>query len=139
MNAKLPNINSKATCPVCEKKIGNSKVERENRYYNNTKLCSKCFEEAGLENDHQDGHHDGEFNDECPMCREAAEAAEAAEVTEDGEWTTIKASEIQPGMTTRKGTVAARRVGPKWATAMDENMFVLFYQPLDADVEIKVN
>lgn len=31
-------------------------------------LCKKCFEEAGLENEHSDYGHK-EFNPKCPTCR----------------------------------------------------------------------
>lgn len=34
-------------------------------------LCVTCYNEAGLENEHQDGYHDVP-NANCPMCRGAA-------------------------------------------------------------------
>ena len=35
--------------------------------------CRKCWDEAGFENEHQDGGHDpGSRPDCCPMCRPAA-------------------------------------------------------------------
>ena len=40
-------------------------------------VCRSCYDEAGLENEHQDGYHDATeenrkngfgFNEDCPMC-----------------------------------------------------------------------
>lgn len=31
-------------------------------------VCIHCYDEAGLENEHQDGAHDTEPNEACPMC-----------------------------------------------------------------------
>ncbi len=45
-----------------------------------TDLCAKCYHEAGLENEHQDGEHKGAPNPECPMCKEAG-TVEPKEVT----------------------------------------------------------
>ncbi len=44
-----------------------------------SELCPKCWEEAGLENEHSDDGH-AEFNPDCPTCRaEADEKVTAAE------------------------------------------------------------
>ena len=69
-SAKLVTIRKGTVCTVCEQLIRNTKAERENRQHNGTELCAQCFHEAGLENEHQDGLHDEQANDECPMCRE---------------------------------------------------------------------
>lgn len=31
-------------------------------------LCEPCYDEAGLENSHQDGEHEGQPHEDCPMC-----------------------------------------------------------------------
>jgi len=31
-------------------------------------LCADCFNDAGLENEHSDGHHDDEPKPGCPQC-----------------------------------------------------------------------
>jgi hypothetical protein len=33
-------------------------------------LCRDCYEDAGYENEHQDGYHDDEPNPSCPWCRQ---------------------------------------------------------------------
>lgn len=43
-----------------------------------TGLCGPCYDEAGLENEHADGHHDEAPHADCPDCKEAVKAAEAA-------------------------------------------------------------
>jgi hypothetical protein len=36
------------------------------------RLCAQCYDEAGVENEHQDGGHEpGSLPEECPMCRQA--------------------------------------------------------------------
>jgi len=37
-------------------------------------LCARCQDEAGLENEHADGHHESAPCAECPDCRAEAEA-----------------------------------------------------------------
>jgi hypothetical protein len=34
-----------------------------------TELCERCYEEAGLENEHQDGYHEDAPHPDCPDCR----------------------------------------------------------------------
>ena len=34
------------------------------------RLCLSCWNAAGLENEHNDGHHEGNPNPDCPMCNE---------------------------------------------------------------------
>jgi hypothetical protein len=35
----------------------------------NVGLCVRCFDEAGLENEHLDGGHRAEPVEQCPMCK----------------------------------------------------------------------
>jgi hypothetical protein len=42
-------------------------------------MCTHCYDESGLENEHADGYHDDEPNTACPAC----DAEAAAEVTEE--------------------------------------------------------
>jgi hypothetical protein len=37
-------------------------------------LCAACYDEAGLEDEHQDGYHAEEPVSDCPMCRAEASA-----------------------------------------------------------------
>ena len=41
-------------------------------------LCTACYEEAGLENEHRDGEHDEHDDPNCPMCQDARVALEDA-------------------------------------------------------------
>lgn len=59
------------TCKGCGKRTTRNAGE-------GTWLCGRCYEEAGLENEHADGYHDEEPHAGCPVCREAVKAAEAA-------------------------------------------------------------
>lgn len=36
-------------------------------------LCLNCYEGAGLENEHTDGHHDAEPEANCPDCKAEAD------------------------------------------------------------------
>lgn len=51
------------TCEVC--KI--AKVNRKTQGSDST-MCTVCFEEAGIENEHQDGEHEAGTHFGCPMC-----------------------------------------------------------------------
>lgn len=46
-------------------------------------MCTHCYDEAGLENEHADGYHDDALNTECPVCNDQAveEIAEEAAIT----------------------------------------------------------
>jgi hypothetical protein len=56
---------TKRTCTVCGVRL----TARNNNPANNSDLCDTCFEQAGWENDHQDGNHKpGSEMDRCPMC-----------------------------------------------------------------------
>ena len=32
-------------------------------------LCASCYKEVSMENAHNDGHHDGSPNPDCPYCK----------------------------------------------------------------------
>ena len=51
------------TCAMCGKQ-----TRETGGCESNCRLCLSCFEQAGLENEHQDGHH-GDPNPDCPMCK----------------------------------------------------------------------
>jgi hypothetical protein len=51
-------------CYSCERRKLISEWDRDS---NGVDLCMVCYEEAGLENEHQDGHHT-ELVPGCPMC-----------------------------------------------------------------------
>jgi hypothetical protein len=40
-------------------------------------LCRACYEDAGMENEHSDGHHDDAPHPDCTDCQYAAQAKEA--------------------------------------------------------------
>ena len=40
-------------------------------------LCLACYDEAGIENQHQNGEHEEERDADCPMCKEEQAASEA--------------------------------------------------------------
>lgn len=42
-------------------------------------VCVTCYDQSGLENEHEDGGHEDTPNNDCPTCNEQA----AAEVDED--------------------------------------------------------
>lgn len=73
-------------CSVCE-----AKLSRSNRASTHpdtmagrdfADLCVPCYEIAGLENEHADGHHAEEVSPDCPNCAEEQAAEEAAEVAQ---------------------------------------------------------
>lgn len=42
-------------------------------------ICRDCYEEAGYENAHSDGHHDAQPDYNCPVCREERDTAHVKE------------------------------------------------------------
>lgn len=64
MRGKFGRYNQPVRCQGC------GKLTRED-VGGGTQLCKRCYDEAGLENEHQDGYHDKEPNKDCPMCKEA--------------------------------------------------------------------
>ncbi len=50
---------------------GCGEIFSANELDGSTWLCGDCGFEAGLENAHADGRHDGEPHDDCPRCRDA--------------------------------------------------------------------
>jgi hypothetical protein len=66
-------------CNICGKRRQEGNIEW------GTGLCFPCYEEAGFENEHQDGYHDdAPVPADCPMCREAV-AVDMASQHERGE------------------------------------------------------
>lgn len=84
--AKLP-----ATCIDCGHKLTArnraSVVEGAGPQFND--MCGRCYVRSGLENAHNDGHHDHELPvANCPLCEArtaelAAEGPDVTEITED--------------------------------------------------------
>ena len=50
------------SCVACGKKT------RKTGKNDSTELCNKCYDMAGMENEHNDGHHNANFNPKCPDC-----------------------------------------------------------------------
>lgn len=44
------------------------KLDPANKDAMGVDLCPTCYDEAGLENEHSDGHHDDEPDPACPAC-----------------------------------------------------------------------
>jgi hypothetical protein len=58
-------------CYACQK----SKLSWEwTRDSSGIDLCAACYDEAGLENEHQDGYHAEKPVSDCPMCEAEASA-----------------------------------------------------------------
>lgn len=57
-----------ANCTDCNRKL-TSATRSDNEV-----LCTKCYELAALENDHQDGYHDDAPDADCLMCDPNARA-----------------------------------------------------------------
>jgi hypothetical protein len=58
-----------ATCSNCGKRTWASRAQDQGAGY---RLCQECYDEAGYENEHQDGYHAADQNGpslNCPMCR----------------------------------------------------------------------
>lgn len=53
-------------CLVC-KKLTRSTGRGDNE---NVNLCAACYDAAGIENEHYDGHHQYEPCAQCPLCTE---------------------------------------------------------------------
>lgn len=53
------------TCRVCGKRTRET-GDSESFVF----LCAACYEEAGWENEHQDGYHEDQPNPSCPFCKE---------------------------------------------------------------------
>jgi hypothetical protein len=50
-------------CYGCERKLEAREFDGSG-----TDPCPRCYKEAGLENEHQDGYHREQPNADCPMC-----------------------------------------------------------------------
>ncbi|MGD7705488.1 hypothetical protein [Microlunatus sp. Y2014] len=65
---------SKTTRPARNCTSCSTRLNLSIRAIENPDVCRTCWEQAGLENSHQDGHHDADregANADCPMCQEA--------------------------------------------------------------------
>lgn len=62
--AKLSARNIMAKCRMC------GKLTHSNVQGAGLDLCNKCFEQAGLENEHADGMHDAQPDPDCEWCDE---------------------------------------------------------------------
>jgi hypothetical protein len=94
---KFTNGSNRGTrrCSNCQKNTWQSKIHEMGGGYN---LCDDCYEEAGLENEHVDGHHDpveNGPNSECPMCQSDEIARKIEQVREQAE-IDKKATEAAP-------------------------------------------
>jgi len=54
------------TCRGCGKRTRVGFEDDVDAY--NLELCYECWEDAGLENDHSDGHHSEVSNPDCRWC-----------------------------------------------------------------------
>jgi len=53
-------------CYCCQQRKPVAEWDRDSA---GVELCASCYEEAGLENEHQDGYHSDNPDPKCPMCR----------------------------------------------------------------------
>lgn len=63
------------TCTQCDKRLTAAQRKAGDH------LCQKCNEVAMLENEHQDGAHEGKPSSSCPMCGEAEIEADPKPLT----------------------------------------------------------
>jgi len=61
---KFSANNKVANCRVCEKKT-HSSIGGDL----DIQLCRRCYDEANMENEHNDGHHIDKPNPKCPFCK----------------------------------------------------------------------
>lgn len=61
-------------CPDCRQRRAAPSYDR------GTPLCEACYDDAGMENAHSDGHHADAFHPDCPGCRAHAASAAAGRV-----------------------------------------------------------
>jgi len=74
-------------------------------------LCQRCYDEAGLENEHSDYGH-SEFDADCPTCRSEREADEAWEREQDER--ASKAAEAVEQIAKQAVADAKREAGAGW-------------------------
>lgn len=67
--SRLSRTNTMTTCRVCGKRT-HSSIDGAT----DIQLCRECYEKAGLENEHSDGHHAGLPNKNCRECQKAPAA-----------------------------------------------------------------
>ena len=58
-------FNQPRDCMNCGRKFADSTSRDSNQ-----SLCPNCYDIAGIENEHQDGEHEGRIVGECPMCQD---------------------------------------------------------------------
>lgn len=69
-----------ATCVECGQRRQKANIDPS------TGLCPDCYEQAGLENEHQDAMHEGQPDPKCKMCQDSNDEAapQATATTEEG-------------------------------------------------------
>lgn len=103
-SAALAAAAKKRTCTYCSIRLTAKNSEKFNDGY-----CNACFEQAGIENDHQDGNHEaGSEMTTCPMCNPAIDRANRKPVVQ-----TSHADCDHPS--TKAGRAACRRERAKAA------------------------
>lgn len=65
MNNQFSSTNKIAKCRVCGK-LTHSSINGDM----SIELCRPCYDAAGVENEHLDGHHEGSPKKGCPNCSE---------------------------------------------------------------------
>jgi hypothetical protein len=63
-------------CAACQRNViedGDQPDDHDWRDAAGVGLCQPCYTEAGIENEHADGHHDGAPAPDCWQCDESAE------------------------------------------------------------------
>ena len=61
---RFSNLNTLCNCLVCGKRT-HSSIDGDL----DIQLCRKCYDEANMENEHSDGHHDDKPNPKCIDCQ----------------------------------------------------------------------
>lgn len=64
MRQQFSRHNQPVTCRCC----GKLTTERVQGTYG-LDMCAVCIDSAGVENEHQDGHHERGTRGDCPLCQ----------------------------------------------------------------------
>lgn len=86
-------------CGVCKK---NTRETDEGE--SNVELCRACYIESGIENEHNDGHHDKKTDTECKLCKK--------DNTMKNKTYLVKLVELGPDGS-EYGTIAEQKVPPQ--------------------------
>jgi hypothetical protein len=68
---RFGRFNQPVACRMCGRRTTWSDVNG----YRGLALCEACFEQASLENEHHDGHHQDQPHPACALCRVSPPAA----------------------------------------------------------------